>query len=91
MSRWKNLVPSQDDIATATVDESPVDGAGDEIYETSEEQVYEEQTWEDEPAKPRGIWIAPALTAIAAIGWTGFFGLGSSPANAGRGNARPVD
>ena len=73
MSRWKNLVPSQDDMPAETIAETDVDGNGHEIYETSEEEVYEDHLFEEEPAKPRGTWIAPALTALAALGWTGFF------------------
>ncbi|WAT18452.1 ATPase [Aurantiacibacter sp. MUD11] len=45
-----------------------------DAYETSEDEVYEEQYWDDEPIGPRFTWVAPALTSLVTLGWTGFFG-----------------
>ncbi|MGB3798027.1 MAG: hypothetical protein WA957_17215, partial [Alteraurantiacibacter sp.] len=73
MSRWKTIVPSYDDTFTETVDETTQDGGGHGIYETSEAEVFEDHPWEDEPAQPRGTWIAPALMVAAAAAWTAFF------------------
>ncbi|MCB2065495.1 MAG: hypothetical protein KDE15_02510 [Erythrobacter sp.] len=44
-----------------------------EAHETSVEQL-EEEAWEEAPARPRLRWLVPALTVLAALGWTGFFG-----------------
>ncbi len=71
MTRRRTFSPSQD----VESPETPVEGAEDqEAYETSSEEVYEEQYWEEAPVRPRGTWIAPTLVGLAALGWTGFFG-----------------
>ncbi|WP_202131659.1 hypothetical protein [Aurantiacibacter rhizosphaerae] len=82
MSRWKNLVPSQDDTAADPIEDSAFDVSEDEVYETSVDEVYEEDVWEDEPERPRGTWIAPALAVAAAVAWTIFFVWAQFPAMA---------
>lgn len=72
MTRRQNLVSEQDDTA-----QEPLTSTGDtggETYETSEQEVFEEEYWEDKSSRPRGKWIVPALTIIVALAWTGFFG-----------------
>jgi chromosome segregation ATPase len=72
MTRRRTLVPGQDNSVQEALDDTAT--GAEETYETSEEEVYEEQYWEEEPARPRGTWIVPTLTALAALGWTAFFG-----------------
>ncbi len=72
MTRRRTLVHGQDDTVQETLDDT--ENGAEEIYETSEGEVFEEEYWEDEPARPRARWLVPALTALAALGWTGFFG-----------------
>ncbi len=72
MTRRRTLVPGQDNSVQEALDDTAT--GAEETYETSEEEVYEEQYWEEEPARPRGTWIVPTLTAFAALGWTAFFG-----------------
>lgn len=71
MTRRRTISPSQD----VESPETPAEGVETtEAYETSSEEVYEEQYWEEQPVRPRGTWIAPALAGLGALGWTGFFG-----------------
>ncbi|GAA5057629.1 hypothetical protein GCM10023208_23340 [Erythrobacter westpacificensis] len=71
MSRRQNLVTGQDVTADDAFDEAPINR--DEAYETSEEETFEEELWEDDPKRPRATWLAPTLTVVAALAWTGFF------------------
>ena len=72
MTRRRTLVPGQDDTVQETPDDT--ENGAEETYETSEGEVYEEEYWEEEPARPRATWLVPALTVLAALAWTGFFG-----------------
>ena len=73
MNRRRNLVTGQDDTAPDHHDEHVAQGDTGETYQTSEEEIYEEHYWEDEPARPRATWAVPSLALLAALGWTGFF------------------
>ena len=75
MTRRRNLVQGQDH--TALQDSDDTFETQPDTYETSEEQVYEEQYWDEEPAMetapPRATWAVPVLAALAATAWTIFF------------------
>ncbi|RIV88769.1 hypothetical protein [Aurantiacibacter zhengii] len=70
MTRRHNLVSEQDDSARDVPDDTHVA----DTYDTSDQEVYEEQYWEEEPTRAKATWIVPAVVIMAALGWTAFFG-----------------
>ncbi len=72
MSRRQNLVAGQDDTAPEANDEAVT--TGEDAYETSQEEAFEEDHWEEQPGRPRALWLAPALAIAAALAWIAFFG-----------------
>ncbi len=74
MSRKRNLVPGHDDSAAENFDHPVADDTAMDTYETSEEEVFVEEQWEEEQTRPRATWLVPAIAVLAGVGWTIFFG-----------------
>jgi len=73
MNRRHNLVSGQEAPAPDATEETVAHGDDAPAHEASQEEAFEEQYWEEETARPKATWLAPALAILAALAWTAFF------------------